>query len=222
MSDETTKRRWQTAYDQQSIAEGENWRDFNGYRSARTYAMLCTSITRATRDWHNWRVLDAGSGSGYTGQFLTQHNRVTGLDFSHTMAGHARSVYENVLVGDVENLPLPTNSLDGLMAVGVWQCLSPDTPFIQEAARVVRPGGEVVLGWVLNADFLLYRRGVHFRLDPTVELSLLTLDQMLSLASHFDLIEIYAVLFPLRVLRLQQVPRWLRPFIPAYTLRLCV
>jgi hypothetical protein len=104
----------------------------------------------------------------------------------------------------------------------VWQCLAPDTPFLSEVARVARR--EVVFGWVLNADYVLYRRGVTFRLDPTVQLSLLSQSNIPALLQDagLEITSIYPVLFPLAVLKMKHTPRWLRPFVPAYTIRCAV
>jgi len=215
------KSRWRRAYDTQAPPETLDGgiRQFNGYRQPRLYAMLGASLRQATATWQGRRVLDAGCGSGDTGGFLARGNKVTGLDFSRQMAGYARRVYGDVVVGDVEALPFADASFDGVLAVGVWQCLATDTPFLREAARVLRPGGQVVLGWVLNADYLLYRRGVRFRLDPAVPLSLLSAPQIAPLLAGAGLrvLRFYAAWFPLRVLALGAVPRWLRPLVPAYT-----
>ncbi|MBZ0305148.1 MAG: methyltransferase domain-containing protein, partial [Anaerolineae bacterium] len=184
-------------------------------RHPRTYALLQSSIHKATRHWQNFEVLDAGCGSGDTGRFLTDKNRVTGLDFSHQMLKYA--VYSRVLMADVEQLPFKRASFDGVLAVGVWQCLTPETPFLQEVTRVLRPNGEAVFGWILNRDYLLYRKGVTFRLDPEVTLSLLTRQHISLLLKQAGLqvIEFYAVLFPLGVWQL----RGLSPLVPAYTVR---
>lgn len=213
------KLRWQNAYNRQTEPENLEGgiRQFNGYRHPRTYALLQTSIQKATRHWQNFEVLDAGCGSGDTGQFLQEKNRVTGLDFSHQMLSYAKQVYGNVLLADVEQLPVKSASFDGVLAVGVWQCLAPDTPFLHEITRVLRPNGEAVLGWILNADYLLYRRGVSFRLDPDVKLSLLTAKNIAVLLEQAGLriIDRYSALFPLGVWKV----RGLSPFVPAYTIR---
>lgn len=218
-----TKKRWQNAYDAQAdpdTLEG-GARQFNGYRHPRTYALLQSSIQKATHTWQNRDVLDAGCGSGYTGRFLKEKNRVMGLDFSHQMLKHAKSTYQHVLLADVEKLPFQSRSFDGLLAVGVWQCLAPNTPFLREVARVLRPNGEAVFGWVLNADYLLYRKGVTFRLDPTVQLSLLNQRNIPGLLAEagLEIIEIFPVLFPLGVLKMSHTPRWLQPLVPAYTVK---
>lgn len=219
------KTRWQHAYDHQPQPESLEGgiRQFNGYRHPRSYALLQKSLHAATQTWRDALILDAGSGSGDTNAFLKKDkNRMVALDFSSQMARYARQRHhERVTVGDVERLPFAANHFDALIATGVWQCLGAESPFLSEAARVVRPGGEVVLGWALNRDFIPYRRGVHFRLDPAVELRLLDAEDIPAMlrAAGLKLLAIHVVIFPLGVVRVQQVPLWLRWISPAFTLR---
>lgn len=218
-----SKARWQAAYDAQTAPdrlEG-GLREFNGYRHPRTYALLLASLKQATQDWQGLNVLDAGCGSGDTGRFLCERNHVIGIDFSRQMARYALRNYPAVAVADVEWLPFAGESFDGLLATGVWQCLPPQTPFLREVRRVLKPQGEAVFGWVLNREYLLYRRGVRFRLDPSVSMNLLTeadIARHLS-AAGLRLIAFYPVLFPLGVLKRQRGAGWLRPLVPAYTVK---
>lgn len=217
------KARWRHAYDTQAHPDTlpGGIRQFNGYRQARLYALLRQSIQQATADWQGWRVLDAGCGSGDTGGFLAAHNSVTGVDFSRQMLHYAQRVYPSVALADVEALPFAAGSFDGLLAVGLWQCLPADTPFLGEVARVLRPGGAAVLGWVLNRDFLLYRGGVRFRLDPSVSMTLYAAGEIAPrlAAAGLRLTACYGALFPLGVVG--RIPAFLRPFIPAFTVQ-CV
>jgi len=221
MTTPSQKSRWQVAYNRQlSPQELEGGvRQFNGYRHPRTHALLMNSLRKATRGWQNLNILDAGCGSGDTGSFLTANNQVTGLDFSQRMAHHAKQVYNRMTLGDVEQLPFADNSFDALLATGVWQCLAPDTPFLHEVARVVKSGGEAIFGWVLNRDYLLYRKGVTFRLDPQVKMNLLTATELPSLLAEagLQITRLYSVLFPLGVINSQKAPLWLRSLVPAYT-----
>jgi ubiquinone/menaquinone biosynthesis C-methylase UbiE len=214
-----TKFRWKAAYDAQAFPSDGGWRDFNGYRHPRIYKLLIESLRRATSHWQDMDILDAGCGSGDTGGFLAEQNRVVGTDFSLQMGRAACRVYSEVALGDVERLPFAAASFDGLVASGVWQCLPMDSPFLSEAARVLKPGGELVLAWVLNRDYLLYKNNEpHFRLDPEVKLTLYTASNIPSqlAVAGLRLKRFYAALFPFAVVR--GAPRWLRAFVPAYTL----
>lgn len=215
----TFKTRWQTAYNKQPLPSDshEGWRGFNGYRHPRTYDLLHQSLRLATAEWRGWRVLDAGCGSGDTGGFLTAQNEVIGGDFSHQMARAARRVYPHVTLADVERLPFPADSFDGLIASGVWQCLPPESAFPAEIARVLRPNGQAVLGWVLNQNYLLYRRGVHFRLDPEVTMTLYSPAEIRARLAAVGLrvVALYGALFPLRLIK--NPPDISAALFPAYT-----
>lgn len=214
------KQRWQRAYDHQAAPEELEGgvRQFNGYRNERLYGMIQRSLQQVTAHWQGWRVLDAGCGSGDTHHFLTARNEMVGLDFSAQMARYASRHYRAVSLGDVEQLPFADGQFDAVIATGVWQCLQPETPFLEEVRRVLRPNGEVVLGWMLNRDYLLYRRGVHFRLDPTVQITLYNSDEIQTqLAIHgFTVKAIYGGLFPLGLVGTGGL---LRPLIAGYTVR---
>lgn len=224
MPDSTHKKRWQAAYNAQDRPETLDGgrRQFNGYRHPRGYQLLRDSLQRATATWQGWRVLDAGCGSGDTGAFLRETNTVIGMDFSQQMASVAQHTYPMVNLGDVEAMPFADDSFDGVLAVGVWQCLPTQNRFLHEIQRVLRPDGEAVLGWVPNADFPLYRRGVHFRLDPSVELTLYRLPAMRAAiaGAGLQLSGVYPVLFPLAVLSGSVAAAATRFIVPAYTLRI--
>ncbi len=210
----TPQHRWRAAYDAQPDAPTA--REFNGYRNARTYALLQQSLRRATVAWRGWRVLDAGSGTGDTHAFLTAHNHVTALDFSARMLQRARARYPAAVLGDVEALPFRAGVFDAAIATGVWQCLPTSADFLTALARVVRPGGQVVLGWALNADFVLYRNGVSSRLAEDVTLTPRCLPQMRAEMARAGLRvqAVYAAVYPLGVWR----GAGPRPLVPAYTL----
>ena len=196
-------------------------RAFNGYRLPRSYDLLLSSLQKATRDWRDWDVLDAGCGSGDTGSFLATHNRVTGMDFSHQMARYAHKHYGQVSLGDLERMPFADASFDGVLASGVWQCLAPDTPFLNEVARVLRPGGQAVFGWMLNREFVLYwRRGVVLRAAEPIQLTLLGAAEIPRYLTDAGLqvVNMFPVLFPLRVFRVKtRVPVLMRPLVAGYT-----
>ena len=196
-------------------------RAFNGYRKERTYALLLDGLRQATHDWRDWDVLDAGCGSGDTGSFLVEHNRVVGLDFSRQMAQFARQHYPRMNVGDVERLPFADASFDGVLASGVWQCLAPDSSLLTEVARVLRPGGRAVFGWMLNQEFVLYWNGVKLRAvdEPLMTLSAADIVRHLSTAG-LRVEHLYPVVFPVGVYRMgARVPFWLRPLAAGYTIR---
>jgi ubiquinone/menaquinone biosynthesis C-methylase UbiE len=95
------------------------------------------------------RILDAGCGMGRWPLFLSRKGyRVCGLDFSERMIEVLSDRYPNLewLAGAVQSVPLPDNSVDGVISWGVIEH-DEDGPgeALREFLRVLRPGGRAVL-----------------------------------------------------------------------------
>jgi SAM-dependent methyltransferase len=89
-------------------------------------------------------TLDLGCGEGRCGRWLAEHgHRVTGVDGSATLAGLARDGggYADVLVADAAALPLPAASFDLVVACMSLQDVDDLRGAVDEAARVLEPGG---------------------------------------------------------------------------------
>lgn len=99
------------------------------------------------------RILDAGCGDGALATALAGHGAdVTGVDADPGMLTAARARAEAMglpvafVEGDIRALPFPDASFDVIVAVTVL-CFVPDTPrAVCEMARVLRPGGRIVIG----------------------------------------------------------------------------
>lgn len=96
-------------------------------------------------------VLDVGCGTGLAGRALRAQGfagRLRGLDISQASLEVARSsgAYDAVEQADLQQrLPLDDEAVDAVVCVGVMTYL-PDVEAVwREFARVVRPGGHVVL-----------------------------------------------------------------------------
>ena len=95
-------------------------------------------------------VLDAGAGDGTVAQLLAPRARsLTCLDLSPRMAAAARrrlrGLGARVGVGDVEALPCPAAAFDQVLLFNVLTCAHRPARAIDEAARVLRPGGQVAI-----------------------------------------------------------------------------
>lgn len=101
-------------------------------------------------------VLDAGCGTGRMSRYLADRGcRVVGLDLSPGMVAVARRDHPDLsfAVGSIVDLPYADASLDAAM---YWYSVihSPDAllpRIMAEAARVVRPGGHVLLAFQVGS-----------------------------------------------------------------------
>lgn len=99
------------------------------------------------------RILDAGTGEGrYAMELEAAGASVVGLDRSTGMLDAARArggagaAKPEWVQGDVRALPFRSNSFDVAIAVTVLCFAAEPDRLIGELARVVRPGGRVVIG----------------------------------------------------------------------------
>jgi ubiquinone/menaquinone biosynthesis C-methylase UbiE len=95
-------------------------------------------------------VLDVGAGTGFLTEGAAKIARkVIALDFSEAMMSEARVKLgqSNVefKIGNVEQIPLPNASVDAMIGnMVLHHCPSPETA-VREMARVLVPGGRLVL-----------------------------------------------------------------------------
>ena len=98
-------------------------------------------------------VLDVGCGDGVLATTLSRHGaKVTGLDPDPRMldAARARAETESIdlhlVPGRAEALPFPDETFDRVIAVTVLCFVSQPDQAIAEMARVLKPGGCLVIG----------------------------------------------------------------------------
>ena len=93
------------------------------------------------------KVADLGCGSGTFSALLHEAGyEVTGLDISPILIeiGKARHPAVTLVEGDAENLPFDSGSFDGLLLSGMIHHFPDPRRCIEEAYRVLKPGGKFV------------------------------------------------------------------------------
>jgi phosphatidylethanolamine/phosphatidyl-N-methylethanolamine N-methyltransferase len=119
------------------------------------------------------RILEVGVGTGLSLPQYAEANCITGVDISEPMLNVARKRVtrlglkniESIGVGDAEDLHFASDSFDVVVAqYVVTACPNPEKA-LDEFARVVRPGGEIVITTRIGADRGL-RAGIEKTLMP--------------------------------------------------------
>ena len=99
------------------------------------------------------RILEVGVGTGISLPDYSRHNRLVGIDIAAPMlrkacgrvAEHGLNNVDVLAVMDAEHLALPDASFDLVVAQYVITTLQDPEATLDEFARVVRPGGEIIL-----------------------------------------------------------------------------
>ncbi|HMC65066.1 MAG TPA: class I SAM-dependent methyltransferase [Gemmataceae bacterium] len=99
------------------------------------------------------RILDAGCGNGRYSRVLLRHAdpeaRLTAFDLSQNMLRRARERVHSDRAGfaaaDLTRLPFADQSFDAVVSGWVLEHLPDPRPGLRELARVLRPGGKLLL-----------------------------------------------------------------------------
>jgi phosphatidylethanolamine/phosphatidyl-N-methylethanolamine N-methyltransferase len=121
------------------------------------------------------RVLEVGVGTGISLPQYAPNLRIFGTDISEGMLRKARGRVaelrlknvEGLAVMDAEKLEFPDASFDVVMAQYVVTAVPNPEAAMDEFARVLRPGGEIILLSRVSADAGM-RRFIEQRLQPVV------------------------------------------------------
>ncbi len=146
---------WASGYDEDLAS----W----SYRAPQVVAETVT-----TRHPEAGSVLDVGCGTGLVGRALRAREftgQIVGLDVSQASLEIARrfGVYDSVELADLQQpLSVEDDSFDAVVCVGVMTYLPEVEVVWRELARVVRPGGLVV---VTQREDLWHARGCQAVVD---------------------------------------------------------
>ena len=104
------------------------------------------ALIRKHVELENRVILDIGCGVGtYVARLGEFSSFVHGTDIDEEKARIAASRVSNVVLGAAEALPYRDNSFDVVLLNEVIEHVLDDRAAIQEAVRIVRPGGSVVV-----------------------------------------------------------------------------
>ncbi len=141
-------------------AQGETERVRRHYdRNAGSYDQLIAWIERVLfgggREWIcsqvRGEVLEIAAGTGRNLPFYPEGVRLTAVELSPNMLEIARrragdlGIQAELRVGDVQELPFPDASFDTVVATLALCTIPDDRRAVTEAARVLRPGGLLLL-----------------------------------------------------------------------------
>lgn len=106
------------------------------------------------------RILEVGVGTGISLPGYDRANKVYGVDISEPMLEKARQRVRALKLGhveaievmDAENMGFPDNSFDVVVAQYVITSVPNPEKALDEFARVVRPGGEIVITTRVGAE----------------------------------------------------------------------
>jgi phosphatidylethanolamine/phosphatidyl-N-methylethanolamine N-methyltransferase len=106
------------------------------------------------------RVLEVGVGTGLSLADYGKTTRIVGIDISEPMLDKARkrvarrglAHVERLEVMDAEHLTIPNASFDVVVAQYVVTAIPNPERALDEFARVVRPGGEIILTTRIGAE----------------------------------------------------------------------
>jgi SAM-dependent methyltransferase len=93
------------------------------------------------------RILDAGCGPGGNGASFAAHGSVVGVDVSPDALAYVRARRPQTVPvrASIEALPFASGAFDIALGVTVLYTVPDDERAVRELARVVRPGGAVLL-----------------------------------------------------------------------------
>jgi ubiquinone/menaquinone biosynthesis C-methylase UbiE len=126
---------------------------FHGFRG-----YVAPAIRRIAAGRRDLQIIDCGCGTGYNlRHLLAPYGRTFGFDFNTDAIDRARSVGRPIVRADIQRIPFKSNTFDLATSFDVMQSVPDDRAALCEMARVLKPGGSVVL----NVTALDLLRGDH-------------------------------------------------------------
>lgn len=134
-------------YRQQFGIRSRNWHDSAAWLTDKELLQKHANMLQIDE---GGTLLDVCCGSGIVGSsFRGKVRKTVGLDITPEMARMARSRLDEVRMGDVYDLPFVDGAFDVVVTREVLHLLpAPEHP-VSEIYRVLRPGGQFIVGQVL-------------------------------------------------------------------------
>ncbi len=178
---------------------------FRGFREFVT--PVIRNLSGGRRDL---RIIDCGCGTGHNIRLLSSYGQVVGFDLNEGGVAMTHASGAMVVRGDAARAPFASGLFDIATSFDVMQCLEPDAAALREMARLVRPGGAVVVTMaaleVLRGDHSVSWQEVR-RYTPAMARELFT-----QAGLHVERVSfLFGTLFPL-MLTIRLAQRLLRPF----------
>jgi SAM-dependent methyltransferase len=178
---------------------------FRGFRE-----FITPVIDRVSGGRRDLRIIDCGCGTGHNMRLLSSYGRVVGFDLDAGGVSMTHATGARVVRADAARAPFASGQFDLATSFDVMQCLEPDAVVVREMARMVRPGGAVVVTMaaleILRGDHSISWQEVR-RYTPAMASALFAQAGLEVERVSF----LFGTLFPL-MLTVRLAQRVLRPF----------
>jgi SAM-dependent methyltransferase len=113
---------------------------FRGFR-----LFVSNALEDATAGRRDLRLLDCGCGTGYNLRLLERYGEVFAFDLTRTGVQRTKARGKPVVRADVTHIPFASRAFDVVTSFDVLPAVSADGDAVLEMARLLRPGGVMLL-----------------------------------------------------------------------------
>ena len=135
---------WQEYFRLRAETRGDT-ESANSYFNLRSFRIVRDNLLKLVGRPRGQSILDIGCGTGHFSRSLAEANRLAGVDISLEMAAFARNKGLAAVRSTGTKLPFAAETFGLVIANNVIQSFREGGPFVAEAARVLRPGGRLII-----------------------------------------------------------------------------